>query len=181
MNENSTDRESDLPTALSQSAGATGAARRIASLQDSRAAIDEVIASARRKLRIFDRDLADAGYRDPARVLLLESFLLASRRNKIEIVLHDTRYLDRDCSRLMALYRRHAHAFIIHRTVNTAREATDALIIADEHSHWHLLQQGLPNAVLALGDSVRTASLAHRFAEIWESSEPSVSATVLGL
>ena len=162
-------------------AEAAGHSELTASLQESRVAIDKVIASARRLVRIFDRDLSDPGYRAAARVELLESFVLANRRNLVQIALHDARHLNRDCARLMELFRRHAHAFAIHHTLDAARHATDALVIADEHSFWHRLHQDQPRAVFGLGDGAGTAPLIHRFEEIWESSEPAVGATVLGL
>lgn len=166
------------PGAASPSAETT---QRTVNRQESRAAINRVISSARRSIRIFDRDLGDPGYRDPTRMQMLEWFILAGRRNKVEIVLHETRYLDRDCARLMGLFRRYGEAFVIHRTLNAARDATDALVIADEHSYWHLIHQDQPHAMFALGDSAKTAPLAHRFMEILESSEPSLNPTVLGL
>lgn len=160
---------------------AMGAIQHIAGLRESRAAIDTVIAAARRTLRLFDRDLADPGYRTPARIQMLESFLLASRRNRIRIVLHETAHLHRDCARLMALYRRHTTAFDIHRTINAARPAADALLIADEHSFCHRLHQDQPRAVLALGNEAGASPLVLRFEEIWDSSEVPVGLTVLGL
>jgi len=151
------------------------------SLTESRLAINNVIGSARKVIRIFERDLTDAGFRDPDRIRLLESFILARRGNGVSIVLHDTRYLDRDCARLMALFRRNTHAFTINRTVDTACSAVDALVIADEHSFWHRLHQDQPRVTFAIGDSIATAPLLHRFEEIWESSEPAVAGTLLGL
>jgi hypothetical protein len=151
------------------------------SLTESRLAINSVIGSARKIIRIFERDLGDAGFRDPDRIRLLESFVLAARGNSVRIVLHDTHNLDRDCARLMALFRRNAHAFTINRTVEAAGSATDALVIADEHSFWHRLHQDQPRVTFTIGDSIATAPLLHRFEEIWESSEPAVAATLLGL
>ena len=151
------------------------------SFAESRKALDGVISSARKIIRIFDKDLSDAGYRDPARVKLLETLLLAGRGVCVRIVLHDVRNLDRDSARLMTLFRSHPSAFAIHRTVNAACTATDALVVADEHSVWHRLHQEQPHTVFVLGDNGSTAPLLNRFEEIWESSEPAVAATELGL
>lgn len=160
---------------------AAGHSERISSLAESRLAINRVIGSARRVIRIFDKDLSDSSYRDPVRIQLLESHILAARGNIVQIVLHETRNLERDCARLMVLYRSHAHAFAIQRTVNAATTATDAMVIADEHSLWHRLHQDQPQAMFVIGDNSQVAPLLHRFEEIWESSEPALGATVLGL
>ena len=151
------------------------------SFAESRRALDGIIRSARKIIRIFDKDLSDAGYRDPARVKLLEALILSGPGASVRIVLHDVRNLDRDSARLMTLFRSHPNAFAIHRTVNTACTAMDALVVADEHSVWHRLHQEQPHTVFVLGDNSSTAPLLNRFEEIWESSEPAVAATVLGL
>lgn len=158
-----------------------GETKHTSSVAESRMAINNVIGSARRVIRIFERDLSDAGFRDPDRIRLLESLVLAGRGNSVRIVLHDSRNLDRDCARLMALFRRNAHAFAINRTVETAGSATDALVIADEHSFWHRLHQDQPRVTFTIGDNNATATMLHRFEEIWEASELAVAATLLGL
>jgi hypothetical protein len=158
-----------------------GQRRHTTSIQESRAAVDQVIGSARKIIRIFDRDLSDPGYSDPARIRLLESFIQSSRRNQVQVVLHDPHNLNRDCARLMALFRRHADVFAIHRTLDAATHAMDALVIADEHSYWNRLHQDQPQIVFAVGDAINAIPLVHRFNEIWESSEPAASATTLGL
>ena len=170
--------EKSAPRGSLQSAGKR---ELTSSFAESRKALDGVISSARKIIRIFDKDLSDSGYRDPARVKLLEALVLSGRGASVRIVLHDVRNLDRDSARLMTLFRNHPSAFFIHRTVNAACNATDALVVADEHSFWHRLHHDQPQTVFVFGDNASTTPLLHRFEEIWESSEPAVAATVLGL
>jgi hypothetical protein len=78
-------------------------------------ALDTVFARPGRKLRIFDRLLGTA-YNGATRYDLLRRFLLASRTRTIQIVLHDTSNLQRDCPRLINLLREFSHAVTIHET-----------------------------------------------------------------
>ncbi len=160
---------------------AAGTTERFVGMADARRAIDRVIASAHRTLRIFEPDLADPGYRSIERIGLIEAFLAAGRGNRIRIVLHEIRQLERECPRILALLRYHSHAMEIRMTVDSARNAHDALVIADEHSYWHRAHVGQPRSIAVLDDAAATAPWAGRFEEIWESSDAAVSATVLGL
>jgi hypothetical protein len=69
----------------------------------------------------------------------------------------------------------------IHRTLAQARNATDPFVLADDHSVWHQLHVEQPRAVVALHSPADTLPISQRFEEIWELSEPAVSATTLGL
>jgi len=158
-----------------------GESVRISSMRESRQAIDQIMSSAQKLIRVFERDLSDPGYKDPTRIQLLETFLLKSHHNRIQIVLHDTQNLDRDCARLIALFRRHPNAFSIHHTIDAAKQAADSLVIADSHSAWHRLHHDHPHAVYINGENANVTQLVQRFNEIWESSLLAVSATTVGL
>lgn len=153
----------------------------LTTMEESRIAIDRLIGGAQRSLRIFERDLSDPGYRDPHRVELIEQFLRRRQGNRVLLVLHETRYLDRDAARLMAMYRRYTDTMEIHQTLDAAKVAADCLVLADEASYWHRLNQDLPRAVVGYSDSAGARPLQQRFAEIWEASELAAPATTLGL
>jgi hypothetical protein len=148
---------------------------------ESQAAIDEVIAAAGRTLRIFDITLSGRGYNSPQRVERLRSFLVAGRAHRILVALHDTDPLERECPRLLALLRQFPMSIEIHRTLQQARRAMDPFVVADDHSVWHQLHHEQPRAIVALHSPADAMPIAQRFDEIWELSEPAVSATTLGL
>ncbi len=79
--------------------------------------IDEIIALATRQIVIFDRDLAEGGYNTSQRFNRLKVFLLSNRRNRIDIALHKSENLERDCARMMILLRQFPHAISVHRTL----------------------------------------------------------------
>ena len=147
---------------------------------DSLAAIDEVIACARQAIRVFDASLG-SGFDTPARADSLRAFLVAGRAHRLLVALHEPESLVRECPRLMALLRQFPMQVEIHRTLAQARDATDAFVLADDHSVWHRLHVLQPRAIVALHSPVDAIPIAQRFEEIWELSEPAASATTLGL
>ena len=74
-------------------------------LAQSREAIDTVIAAAAKSICIFDDNLEQRGYGDPARIERLRHFLLAGRAHRLRIALHEPEHLERHEPRLIALLR----------------------------------------------------------------------------
>ena len=155
--------------------------RQINSLAESQAAIDEVIAVARTTLRLFDFTLGTRGFNSLARTEALRRFLVAGRAHRLLIALHETDMLARENARLLALLRQFPMSIEIHRTVAQARSANDPFVVADDHSVWHQQQWDQPRGIVAVHSPADALPIAQRFDEIWELSEPAVSATTLGL
>ena len=155
--------------------------RTLTGIKDASEAIDQVIGVATRELAIFDDRLENRGYESPARIELMRRLLLAGRMHRIRIAMHEPEVLTRTQPRLLALLRQFPSAIEIHRTVGEACNAHDPFLIADDHSAWHKLHQDHPRSVVALHSPPDVHGLVHRFGEIWELTEPAVSATTLGL
>jgi hypothetical protein len=158
-----------------------GGYRILSGVAESRAAIDSVVAAAERTLRVFDISLSGRGFNAPARAEQLRQFLVAGRAHRILIALHDTTLLERENPRLLILLRQFPMSIEIHRTLGQARNALDPFVVADDHSVWHQLHFEQPRAVVALHAPADALPIAQRLDEIWELSEPAVSATTLGL
>lgn len=155
--------------------------RQLNSTADYIAAIDILIKSARHRLRIFDYNLEDGGYTTLRRYELLRAFLLASRNNRLEIVLHDTDYLTRVCPRILNLYKQFSHAITIQATTAQAKSIYDPIAIADEACFLHRFHYNNPRALLAVNDIEGSHVLIKRFEEIQAASAPAITATTLGL
>ena len=155
--------------------------RQISGIAESLEAMDEVISVAERTIRIFDISLSNRGFNSPARAAALREFLVRGRSHRILIALHETELLERENPRLLTLLRQFPMSIEIHRTLAQARSATDPCVIADDHSVWHQLHYEQPRAIVALHSPADTLPIAQRFDEIWDLSEPAVSATTLGL
>jgi len=145
------------------------------------AAIDELIAIARHHIRVFDQDLSQTGWNTAARADRLAAFLREFRGRSLDIIVHDTRYLEAACPRMMSLLRNYGHAMTIYRTGAEARIATDPLMIVDGMHYLHRFHFEQPRAALGVSQPQQTQPLASRFEEIWVTGEPGVTGTVLGL
>jgi hypothetical protein len=148
---------------------------------ESLAAIENVAGLAQRTLRVFDFTLANRGFNSPGLAGKLRDFVVAGRAHRLLIALHEPDALARECPRLLALLRQFPMSIEIHRTVGEARNAHDPFVIADDHSVWHQLQHEQPRAIVALHSPPDALPIAQRFDEIWDLSEPAISATTLGL
>jgi len=144
------------------------------------AALDTALAKAQYSIRIFEHTLG-RGYNSPQRFELLRRFLLASRRNRLQIVAHEPQTIDRNCPRILNLLRLHSHSISIHETHSNAKSVYDPFTVVDDHSFVHRFHFDEMRGRLALDDPIGTHVLAERFDEIWEASSPTVSATTIGL
>lgn len=161
--------------------GTESSYRQVTGIAESLQAIDQVVAAAQRTLRIFDISLSNRGFNSPARADALREFLVRGRSHRVLIALHETSLLERDNARLLTLLRQFPMSIEIHRTIAQARNAMDPFVVADDHSVWHQLHYEQPRAVVAIHSPEDAAPIAQRFNEIWDLSEPAVSATTLGL
>ena len=155
--------------------------RALFGINESLEAIDQVLGAAQRTLRIFDVTLGGRGLNTPARAERLRELVVSGRSHRILIALHDPDALHRDNARLLALLRQFPMSIEIHRTLGQARNASDPFILADDHSVWRQPHHEQPRSFVALHSPQDALPLLQRFEEIWELSEPAVSATTLGL
>ena len=154
--------------------------RAVGSIAEQAQAIDEVIDRASALVRVFDVDLSQAGWNGAARAERLAAFL-QRRGARLEMIVHDTRYLEQSCPRLIALLKRYGHAMTVYKTGHEARSAMDPLTIADDRHFLHRFHVDGPRAALAFDAPLAARPLVARFEEIWATGEPGLTGTVLGL
>jgi hypothetical protein len=145
------------------------------------AAIDELIALARQRLQIFDVDLSSGGWQSAARAEKLAAFLRRAPKARIDLILHDLRWLEASCPRILGLLKLHSHAITVYRTGPEARSAMDPLLIADGKHFLHRFHIDHPRASFAIEQPQLARPLVMRFEQIWATGEPGLSATVLGI
>ena len=153
----------------------------LSSVSQQAAAIDELIPLARHRIRVFDQDLAQTGWHSAQRAAQLAAFLRTVRGRRLDIIVHDTRYLERACPRMLSLLRTYSYAMSILKTGEEAKVATDPLLIVDTTSYLHRFHFDQPRATLGIMQPEQTQPLVNRFDEIWATGEPGISGTVLGL
>jgi len=144
-------------------------------------AFDELASRGRRELRVFDPDCVQLDLNAPARAELLRRFLLASRDNRLLIVVHDPEPLKRYAARLMILLAEFRVAIAIHQTEGEALRAQDCFVLADME---HFVRRPVATAargVYAINELHEARLIRERFDEIWQYSFPAITATTLGL
>lgn len=144
-------------------------------------AIDELIALARTRIQVFDRDLSDHGWHRADRVERLAQFLRSGPARRLDIIVHDTRWIEASAPRLLHLLRQYLHAMQIWRTGNEARSAMNPLVIVDSRHFLHRFHVDQPRAAFAVSQPAGAKPLVARFEEIWATGEPGITGTVLGL
>lgn len=150
-------------------------------LADQVAAIDTLIAIAQARIRVFDADLSHLGWNAVGRTQVLATFLRHSRDARLDIIVHDTRYLEASCPRLTGLLRQASAVMQIYRTGPDARSANDALVIVDDRHFLHRFHVEQPRAALGIDQAALAKPLIKRFEEIWATGGVGLSAGVLGL
>lgn len=143
-------------------------------------ASDRLILRAQRELRVFDTTLGN-GFNSAARFEALRAFLLASRRNRMRIVVHEPGRIDRNCPRMLQLLRGFSHAISINETHPQAKLIYDPFTIVDDRHFVRRFHFDEMRGLCAIDDPIETRALIDRFEEIWEASSPAVSGTTLGL
>jgi hypothetical protein len=155
--------------------------QRFAGEAEFQAAVDRLLAQPGRELRIFDPDATALRLNSPARLAQLEQFLRGSRTRRIQIVLHQTEHLTRNCPRMMNLLKLFSHAIQINRTQEEIRNLQDAFIVLDAEHYLRRPVAGHFRGAIGLNDETEALGMRSRFLEIWAASYPGVSSSTAGL
>jgi hypothetical protein len=170
-----------LPLATDASGALLPAETRIDTLSAQVEAIDALIDLAQERLLVFDRDLSDGAWDGARRAGKLAGFLRRSRNARLSIIVHEVRWIEGSCPRLLELAKVYGHAMQIWRTGQEARSALDALVIADGRHALHRYHVDQPRATLCVAMPAAVKPLAARFDEIWATGAPALGGSVLGL
>ena len=154
--------------------------RRFESLREYEAVIDSLIPQAQRTIRVFDRRLSRA-YNAPQRCAALRQFLLASRLNRLIIVLHEAGTVRSECPRMVELLGQFAHAVSIRQTLRPAKLVYDPFVVFDASHYLHRFHYEHLRAAQGTNDVLGAQQLIDRFSEIWEACGPPLSSHVSGL
>jgi hypothetical protein len=145
------------------------------------AALDTLCGMAQHSLFIFEKNFEGIGCNSEARYNSLRRLLLSSPANRLHLLAHDTRQIAQQCPRLMMLLRQFSHCMHIYQTPGHLLHLTEPFAVADESHYIRRFHFDDPRGILAQNDVEGARVLKSRFAEMWASSRPSVSAATTGL
>src|SRR5687768_12731707 len=106
--------------------------RVIGSLEEMRAAVDAVAASAQRLMSIYTPDLEPEIYDQNGFLEIVKRFVLARRFAKVRVLLSDSGRLLRDNNRFIAMGRRLTSCIDIRPALGTVKQRAAGYLIADD-------------------------------------------------
>ncbi len=154
--------------------------RRFESNREYQECIDRLIPLTQSVIRVFDKTLSQP-WNSAARIQLLKQFLLASRVNRIHIVVHDTKPLLAECPRLLEFSQQFNHALKIRETLRGAKHVYDPFVVFDGSHYVHRFHYDHMRAAEGTHDANGAQQLIERFEEIQECAGPPLAANVTGL
>lgn len=172
--------DSSSPTPPEPATPPTPRHERLDTIADQIAALDELVRLARRSIRVFDVDLSDMGWNSMARADALAAFLRRSTHARLDIIVHDTRYLEGYGARLQLLHQRFGHAITFCKTGPEAKAARDPLTIVDSRHYLHRFDIEQPRAALGIEQPHAAIPLINRLDDIWATRESTLPGSLLG-
>ena len=144
-------------------------------------AVQDTLALATQRLRIFDENLVSLKLEQTERLALLRQFLSAGPERSIEIAVLDAEHLRRDCPRLMQLLAAHAHNLKIIECPPHLATLSDSLVIADSRHGVVRFHKDHARAKAIINDAEACAPYLQRYDQILEEGGTPVTPTTLGL
>jgi hypothetical protein len=167
-----TQRTAASATALPQLPQARGEnhVRVISSLEDMRAAVDTVAASAQRLMSIYTPDLEPEIYDQNGFLEIVKRFVLARRFAKVRVLLSDSGRLLRDNNRFIAMGRRLTSCIDIRPAAGPVKQRAAGYLIADDRAIVYRVHADRWDGVADLNNPPIARQYLDEFDEIWHAS-----------
>jgi len=146
--------------------------RVIGSLDEMRAAVDAVAASAQRLMSIYTPELEPDLYDQNGFLEIVKRFVLARRFAKVRVLLSDSGRLLRDNNRFIAMGRRLTSCIDIRPAVGQLQQRACAYLIADDRAIVYRVHSDRWDGVADLNNPPIARQYLDEFDEIWHASSP---------
>jgi hypothetical protein len=148
--------------------------RVISSLEEMRAAVDAVAASAQRLMSIYTPDLEPELYDQNGFLEIVKRFVLARRFAKARVLLSDSTRLLRDNNRFIAMGRRLTSCIDIRpaAAAAAAKQRACGYLIADDRAIVYRVHSDRWDGVADLNNPPIARQYLDEFDEIWHASTP---------
>ena len=144
--------------------------RVIGSLEEMRAAVDTVAASAQRLMSIYTPDLEPDLYDQNGFLEIVKRFVLARRFAKVRVLLSDSGRLLRDNNRFIAMGRRLTSCIDIRPAVGAVKQRAAGYLIADDRAIVYRVHSDRWDGVADLNNPPIARQYLDEFDEIWHAS-----------
>jgi hypothetical protein len=154
----------------------------ITSWGDYQLAIDRLLATPCRIIRIYDEDLAQLHLESSTRLPQLKSLLSAGTTSPcLQIALRNSEPLRNRHPLLMNLLAQYGHRLAAQQTAPQLANLRDAMILLDDQHGLIRFDRDQARSKLLIDEPEELRPYRARFKEIWEEGGEMVSATTLGL
>jgi hypothetical protein len=144
--------------------------RVISSLDEMRAAVDTVAASAQRLMSIYTPDLEPELYDQNGFLEIVKRFVLARRFAKVRVLLSDSGRLLRDNNRFIAMGRRLTSCIDIRPAAGPLKQRAAGFVIADDRAIVYRVHLDRWDGVADLNNPPVARQYLDEFDEIWHAS-----------
>jgi hypothetical protein len=144
--------------------------RVIGSLEEMRAAVDAVAASAQRLMSIYTPDLEPELYDQNGFLEIVKRFVLARRFAKVRVLLSDSGRLLRDNNRFIAMGRRLTSCIDIRPAIGANKQRAAGYLIADDRAIVYRVHADRWDGVADLSNPPVARQYLDEFDEIWHAS-----------
>lgn len=160
----------------------TASESRFDTYADYRTAILEALRSARRRVAIFDPDLAECGLEHGDAIAELERLCGDSpHEDALRILLAEPAHLERNCPRLTAFLLRFAHRANVRRADADASLQARCFLIADDTQLVTRFHRDLPRGRFNRHDASAAACFVTQFETMWIKGAPVAIGVTLGI
>ena len=145
------------------------------------AALDSLLQQASHQIRIYDWDLSDGGYKQSARIDILNRFCRQGIGHQVRILLADDAYLTRYAGQMMHLLTVWGHVLEIRVRDSEPPPAQDCFVLVDESGALKRFDKDMTKGVMRLDSWGDVIDLGIRFDSEWERAPGRVTPRALGL
>jgi len=144
--------------------------RVISSLEEMRAAVDAVAASAQRLMSIYTPDLEPDLYDQNGFLEIVKRFVLARRFAKVRVLISDSNRLLRDNNRFIAMGRRLTSCIDIRPAMGPNKQRAAGYVIADDRAIVYRVHADRWDGVADMNNPPVARQYLDEFDEIWHAS-----------
>lgn len=150
----------------------TGVRSIIATLDETRAATQQVALAARRLLTMYTQDLEPAVYDQPQFLETVKKMVLSRSYAKVRVLLADPSRVIYEGSKFVHLARRITSHIEIRHVKASRRDNQAAFLIADDRALVYRLQASRWDGIVDMNDASVARRYLNYFDEVWIASEP---------
>ncbi len=145
------------------------------------APLQSLLAQARRRIDCYAPRLDLPVFASSAAAETLAHFVVASRQNRIRLLIGDERWFLRHNPRLVELARRFPSFMEVRRPPEELEMPDECFVVVDDAAHFQQPKLDDPRCILITGDRRGAARLQRRFDAEWELGEPLAELFTTGL